>query len=230
MPFSIIDKIIIVNDGSKDNTLEIIKRLSEKYEKIHIVNHEKKKGYGAAQISLYKEGLRLGGDIFILLHADKNHSPEEIPLFLETLKNNDCDMVLGSRVLGIHNSSNPILGLNFLGHVFSGSMPAHKYVGNRVLTKLMNLLLNMQLTTFHCGYKACTRKLIENIPFEKFGQGYIYDTEILVNANKNGFKIIEIPISSHYDKNAGSSVEIVKYTFNILKFILEFKRKNKIEN
>src|SRR3989344_1083221 len=118
-----VDKIIIVDDCSRDSTYEIIRNLQEKHNKVKAIHHKNNMGYGGAQKTLYSVALEDGADIIVLLHADGQHLPEELPMLLEPLKNGECDIVVGSRALG---------------HMLRGGMPLYKFIGNKLLTFFEN--------------------------------------------------------------------------------------------
>src|SRR3989338_4828933 len=143
IPKDAINQIIIVNDGSKDNTADVLSNLKKEYKNLKILIHEKNMGYGAAQKTLYKESLKTNADYIIILHADKQHYPEEIPSLITPLIEKKADVIMGSRTLMIKKLKD------------RQGMPLYKYIGSKFLTFLENIKFGTKLSTFHSGYRAC---------------------------------------------------------------------------
>tara|TARA_Y100000034_G_scaffold119929_1_gene162223 strand:+ start:270 stop:992 length:723 start_codon:yes stop_codon:yes gene_type:complete len=202
-----IDEILIVDDCSKDNTYGVISKLSEDNEKIKIVRHDKNKGYGGAQKTLYEEGLKNEADIIVLLHSDGQHMPEELPLLLAPLKNKEADVVVGSRALG---------------NMLKGGMPLYKYIGNKALTFLENLSFGTKLTGFHDGYKACSKESFEKVNYKGLTEAYHYDSEFLLESARNKLRIKEVPITTVYNESF-SGVNVINYSLEIVKLMIAYQ-------
>ena len=203
-----INRFIIVNDGSSDNTENVSKRLSKTY-KIKVITHNPNKGYGASQKSGFKEALRLGADIIVLLHSDGQYAPEVMDKLLYPLEKNQEDVVQGSRILG--------------GQALKGRMPFYKYIGNRVLTFIENIAYGMNMAEYHSGYMLYSKKALETIPFEKLSDKFHFDGEMLLVSKKKGLRIKEIPIPTKYAEEK-SYLNPITYGFEVFKTILNYWR------
>lgn len=219
IPKGLADEIIVVNDGSRDNTQEVLERIPS----IRIISHPQNRGYGAAQISLYEAALESGADFIAIMHADEGHFPEELPVMLAPLRDGSADLVAGSRTIGLLREAKPFLGSKTLGAMFRGAMPPHKFAANLALTWLANLAFHTNYHSFHCGFRSYTRDALMRIPFAGLTQGYLFDTASLMESHVLGLRIAEVPISTHYDEAAGSSVPSIRYGFQILLYI--FRRR-----
>ena len=217
IPRDIVQEVLIVNDGSTDRTLEVLRDLHN----VQIITHDKNKGYGAAQKTLYKTALTHPHDFTVILHADGGHFPEEISLLLEPMKKGIADIVIGSRIRGILKTTSPLLGSRFLGAMFQSTMPRYKFLANVALTNFQNLLLGTHYYSFHCGFRACSRKILEAIDWDFFSDWYLFDMEFLVYAHRAQKKILEVPVGTFYDQNAGSSVPSIRYGLKTLGFSLK---------
>ena len=204
--YKMVSEIIIVNDGSQDHTERLVSSfLMKKYPKIKLINHEMNKGYGAAQKTGYKEALKDGAEAVVLLHSDGQYAPElllemTVPIY------NGADVVGGSRLLGGEMKKN---------------MPLIRYYGNRFLTKLENIIFNMNITTYHCGYKAYSRKALEKIPFEKYSDNFWFDSEMMIGAKRNNLQIVEIPIPTRYAEEK-SYLNPIPYGIGVLGVIIKY--------
>lgn len=185
IPKDLVDKIILVDDKSKDKTVEEAQKLGVK-----IVLHSQNLGYGANQKTCYKEALGEGADIVVMLHPDYQYDPTLLPYIISPIENSECDCVLGSRILS--------------KETIKAGMPWYKYVGNRVLTIIENLVLSEKLSEYHTGYRAYSRKLLENVPFEVNSNNFVFDTEIIIQIIAQKLDIKEIPIPTRYFKDASS--------------------------
>lgn len=203
-----ISKFIVVNDGSTDNTANILKLLSKSY-KIKVISHNPNKGYGAAQKSGLKEALRMKADIVVLLHSDGQHAPEVMDNLLYPIEKNQADVVQGSRILG--------------GKALKEGMPMYKYFGNRILTFIENLSYGMNMAEYHSGYMVYSRKTLETIPFEKLTDKFHFDGEMLLVAKKKGLRIKEIPIPTKYAEEK-SHLNPITYGIEVLKTIINYWR------
>ncbi len=197
--------ILLVNDGSTDDTEEVAKKLG-----IKVIHHPQNKGYGAAQKTGYTEALKNGADIVVMVHSDYQHDPSYISALIKPLKNGEASIALGSRILG--------------GKVVSQGMPFYKFLGNRLVTVIENLILGTNLSDYHTGFRAYRREALEKIPFQYNSDGYIFDSEFLIQAINKGLKIKEVAIPTRYPKEA-SSIDFfgsVKYGLGILGALARF--------
>lgn len=199
IPREIIDDILLVDDCSLDNTVEISKSLG-----IKTFVHEKNLGYGANQKTCYKEALKLGADIVIMLHPDFQYDPRLIPAMASMVAFGNYDCALASRFL-VNSAKN-------------SKMPKYKYFANRFLTSFQNFCLKEGLSEYHTGYRAFSRELLEKIDFNKFDNDFIFDNEMLTEISKNNFSIGEISCPTKYFKEASSInfARSVKYGFGVL--------------
>ncbi len=184
--FSIVDDVILVDDLSKDNTIEVGKKLGIK----HIVEHKQNKGYGGNQKSCYNKALQLGADIVIMLHPDYQYTPKLIPSMANLLASGLYHVVLGSRILG--------------KGALAGGMPVIKYVANRGLTFIQNLLMNAKLSEYHTGYRAFTREVLENVNYNANSDNFVFDNQMLAQIWYAGYEIAEITCPTKYFDNASS--------------------------
>jgi len=204
IPLAIVDEVIVVDDHSRDNTVEEAKRLRIK----HIIVHENNRGYGANQKSCYKKALSLGADIIIMLHPDYQYTPRLIPSMVYLICNELYPVVLGSRILG--------------RGALKGGMPFYKYLSNRFLTGLQNILLNEKLSEYHTGYRAFSREVLETINFEANSDDFVFDNEMLSQIAYAGFGIAEITCPTKYFPEASSInfARSVKYGLGVIRVSL----------
>ncbi len=186
IPDGCIDDIILVDDGSSDNTVEIARKLG-----IHTIVHPKNSGYGANQKTCYTEALKKGADIVIMIHPDYQYDSRLAPHLLGFLKLGICDIVLGSRI-------------RTRKETLECGMPVYKYFSNRMLTIIENIVLGQNVSDFHTGYRAYTREVLETIPFMNNSDGFVFDTEFLVQAVYFGFRIGSVPVPVRYFSEASS--------------------------
>lgn len=205
IPLKSIDDILLVDDASQDGTIKIAKKLGLKY-KIH----KKNKGYGGNQKTCYKEALKLGADIVIMLHPDYQYDPKLIPMLIAPIQKGYFDIMLGSR---IHSRTKAL----------EGGMPLYKYISNRFLTFLENLVLGLNLSEYHTGYRAFTARVLRNLPIEKFSDDFIFDQEILIAAHQKGFTIGEITVPVKYFAEASSISFSRSARYGLLILVLLFK-------
>jgi glycosyltransferase involved in cell wall biosynthesis len=200
IPFDIVDEVVIVDDNSCDNTVEVAKQVGIK----HIIKHPKNLGYGGNQKSCYKKALELGADIVIMLHPDYQYTPRLIPSIAHVIANDLYPVVLGSRILG--------------RGALKGGMPKYKYFSNRILTLIQNLLLNQKLSEYHTGYRAFSRKVLEKINFNNNSDDFVFDNQMLAQIFMAGYEIGEITCPTKYFEDA-SSINFsrsVKYGLGVL--------------
>ena len=191
LPHSWIDDLILVDDGSEDNTEALAISLGIK----NIIKHSSNKGYGASQKSFYKKALELDADTVIMLHADYQYTPKLIPAMIMLLQEDLYDVVLGSRILG--------------KGALQGGMPLYKYVANRLLTFFQNIMLNEKLSEYHTGYRAFSSNVLKTINFQNNSDGFLFDNEMLSQIIYRKFKIAEITCPTHYFQDA-SSISFIK--------------------
>ena len=213
IPFDIIDEVILVDDNSTDNTVEVAKQLGIK----HIIKHENNLGYGGNQKSCYNKALELNADIIIMLHPDYQYTPKLLHSMSYLIANEVYPVVIGSRILG--------------KGALKGGMPTYKYIANRFLTLSQNLLMNQKLSEYHTGYRAYSRKVLEQINFNSNSDDFVFDNQFLAQIFYNGFEIAEITCPTKYFDDA-SSINFsrsVKYGLGVLKTSFQyFLSKNKI--
>ena len=186
IPFDIVDDVVLVDDFSTDNTVEVAKQIGIK----HVIRHEKNKGYGGNQKTCYDKALALGADIVIMLHPDYQYTPKLIPSMANIIVNELYEVVLGSRILG--------------KGALQGGMPFYKYIFNRFLTLTENLLLNQKLSEYHTGYRAFSRKILEKINYHVNSDDFVFDNQMLSQIVYAGFEIAEVTCPTKYFKEASS--------------------------
>ncbi len=186
IPFDIVDEVILCDDASPDNTIEVGTKLGIK----HIIKHDVNKGYGGNQKSLYNKALELGGDIIIMLHPDYQYTPMLIPAMVSIIGNGLYDVVLGSRILG--------------NGALKGGMPMYKYIANRFLTFSQNLLVNHKLSEYHTGYRAFSKEVLEGINFNQNDDDFVFDNEMLSQIIYADFGIGEVTCPTKYFEEASS--------------------------
>lgn len=205
IPRGIVDEILLTDDHSTDQTVEVATRLG-----LEVFVHEKNLGYGANQKTCYREALRRKGDIIIMLHPDYQYPPKLITAMAGLICSDMFDVVLGSRILG--------------GMALKGGMPAYKYVSNRVLTLLQNLLMRQKLAEYHTGYRAFSSSVLVNLPLLEDSDDFVFDNQILAQAAFFGYRIGEITSPTRYSRDS-SSISFrrsVVYGFGVLATSLKF--------
>jgi glycosyltransferase involved in cell wall biosynthesis len=186
IPGGTIDEIILVDDASTDNTVEIAQKLG-----LTVIRHETNRGYGANQKTCYRLALDRGADIVIMIHPDYQYDSRLTPYLIGFLKEGFLDVMLGSRI-------------RTRKEALSGGMPLYKYLANRTLTFIENILLGMNLSEWHTGFRAYTRKVLETIPWHDNSDDFVFDSQVLVQCVSFGFRIGEIPIPVRYHDTSSS--------------------------
>lgn len=186
IPPGSVDEVILGDDGSSDRTVEIAKGLGLKVLEGHV-----NRGYGANQKVCYAEALQRGADIVIMIHPDYQYDSRLTPYLTGFIKDGVCDVILGSRI-------------RTRKEALEGGMPPYKYFSNRFLTLVENVVLGQNLSEFHTGFRAFSRKVLETIPFRGNSDGFVFDTEILVQAVYFGFRIGDVPVPTKYFDEASS--------------------------
>lgn len=202
-------RFIVVNDGSTDDTRQVVQQLMERVDNIQAANHQENLGYAAAQKTGFKMALEQGADIVVLLHSDGQYAPELLPVLLKPLQDEQADVVQGSRILG--------------GKAIEGGMPLYKYLANRVLSTLENIVTGLHLAEYHSGYMLYSRKALEAIPFEKLGNTFHFDGEMLIMAAKRGMRVKEIGIPTRYGTER-SYLRPIPYGLNVLRILFNVLR------
>lgn len=212
IPHKIVDEIILVDDKSRDNTAEVARKLG-----LHTFVHEQNKGYGGNQKTCYQEALKLGADIVIMLHPDYQYDPRLITAMSSLIAEDIYDVVLGSRIL--------------CGKSLNGGMPFYKFVSNRILTLLENIIIREKLSEYHTGYRAFSRQVLETLPLQKNSDDFVFDNQMLLQALYFNFRVGEISCPTRYEKDS-SSINFkrsVKYGLGVLWTALEYRlNKSKI--
>jgi glycosyltransferase involved in cell wall biosynthesis len=203
-----VHKIVVVNDGSKDNTAKVVERLSKKYKKTLKLDHPQNKGYGAAQKTGFNKAVELKADIAILLHSDGQYAPEVLHKMIAPIAQGKADVVMGSRFLG--------------GGALKGGMPLYKFIGNRVLTAIENLAYGMNISEFHTGYMIYSKKALQSIKFNRLSDSFHFDGEMVMMSGKKRLRIVEIGIPTLYAEEE-SHLKPIKYGLEVLKIILKEK-------
>ncbi len=206
IPFNIVDDVILTDDFSNDNTVRIAKEIGIK----HIIEHQSNKGYGANQKSCYKKALELHADIIVMLHPDYQYTPKLIPAMCSLVANDIYKTVLGSRILG--------------KSALKGGMPTYKYIANRTLTFIQNLLMGQKLSEYHTGYRCFSSKVLKSIAFENNSDDFVFDNEILAQICFEKFIIGEISCPAKYEHDS-SSINFkrsVIYGFGVLRVSFQY--------
>lgn len=186
IPSHCVDRVILVDDGSIDETVEVAKELD-----LELIVHPHNAGYGANQKTCYMQALREGAEIVIMLHPDGQYDPKIIPEMIDAIRRGKGDFVLGSRFLPPQSA-------------LRGGMPRYKFWANRFLTTVENLVMGTHLSECHTGYRAYSRRLLETVPFLRNSNDFVFDTEMIFQANYFGFAFAEVAVTTRYFNEASS--------------------------
>jgi len=206
IPAGAVDEVILTDDASTDRTVETANRLG-----ITVLEHDDNRGYGANQKTCYDQALARGADIIVMVHPDYQYDPRVITAAVNILENDICDIILGSRI----RTRKETLG---------SGMPLYKYISNRFLTTVENIVLGQNLGDFHSGFRVYKREVLETIAYRRNSNDFVFDTEFLAQAVFHGFRIGDIPVPTRYFKEA-SSINFrrsLKYGFSTLWVMCEF--------
>jgi len=186
VPFDIVDELILVDDASWDKTSEVAVKLGIK----HIIKHETNKGYGGNQKSCYKKALELHSDIVVMLHPDYQYTPLLITAMVSIIASGIYPVVFGSRILG--------------KGALKGGMPLYKYIANRLLTLVQNILMGQKLSEYHTGYRAFSADVLKNIKLNENSDDFVFDNQIVAQIFDKGYEIAEITCPTKYFREASS--------------------------
>jgi glycosyltransferase involved in cell wall biosynthesis len=206
IPFDIVDDVVLVDDASRDDTPEVACKLG-----ITTIVHERNLGYGGNQKTCYRAALDLGADIVVMLHPDYQYTPHLLPAMAAMIAYGEFDAVLASRILGTG--------------ALKGGMPFYKYISNRFLTFVENILIGQKLSEYHTGYRAFSRAVLETLPLERNSDDFIFDNQMLAQITWCGFRIGELSCPTKYFPEA-SSINFqrsVTYGLGVLVTALSFR-------
>ena len=206
VPMNVVDQILLVDDNSSDETVKLAQDIG-----ITTFRHNKNWGYGKNQKTCYREALKTDGDIIIMLHPDYQYTPNLIVSIAAMIAYGEYDVILASRIIG--------------GGALRGGMPVYKYIANRFLTAVQNILLNQKLSEYHTGYRAFSRQVLESIPLENNSNDFIFDNEMISQIVYLNFRIGELSCPTKYFPEASSInfMRSVKYGFGVLKTSIMFR-------
>ncbi len=206
IPMDVVDDVILTDDASSDATLALGRELG-----LVTLSHPTNRGYGGNQKTCYAAALERGADVVIMLHPDYQYSPKLVTAMASMIVSDEYDVVLGSRILGVG--------------ALSGGMPRYKYIANRILTLVQNILVDHKLSEYHTGFRAWSRRVLEDLPIDLCSDDFVFDNQMLVQAIDRGFRIGEISCPTRYFAEA-SSINFrrsVVYGFGVLGTALAFR-------
>jgi len=205
LPRNVVDLVIVVDDGSSDETARIARDLG-----LELFIHDRNYGYGANQKTCYREALRAGADIVVMVHPDYQYDPTLLPEIIRPIQDGTADVVLGSRLMGIH----PI----------RQGMPWWKYYSNRFLTTMENWVFGLRLSEYHTGYRAFRRQVLESVNLQMDSDRFIFDQEILAQIVNVKMRITEVPVPTRYFAQASSAsfVQSTVYGVSILWLLVRY--------
>jgi glycosyltransferase involved in cell wall biosynthesis len=186
VPVGSIDEVLLVDDGSTDRTVQVAREMG-----LTVIQHPENRGYGGNQKTCYRYALERGADIVVMIHPDYQYDSRVIPHAVGIIELGICDVVLGSRIRS-------------RSEALEGGMPVWKYVANRVLTAVENMLLAQNLGDFHSGFRVYRREVLEKVPFDRNSDDFVFDTQFLVQCVRLGFRLGDIPVPVRYFDEASS--------------------------
>jgi glycosyltransferase involved in cell wall biosynthesis len=206
IPHDIVDNVILVDDASDDNTVATAEKLG-----IDLYIHDRNLGYGANQKTCYREALKSGTDIVVMLHPDYQYDPRLVTAMVGMLSSGIYDVVLASRIIG--------------GSPLRGGMPIYKYFSNRILTLIQNILMGTKISEFHTGYRAFKREVLENLPLLANSDDFVFDNQMLAQTVAFNFRIGEISCPTKYFPEA-SSINFYRsiiYGIGVIKTSIQYR-------
>lgn len=186
IPRPLVDEVILVDDYSDDHTVAIAREIGIE----HVIEHDHNQGYGGNQKSCYRVALELKADIIVMLHPDYQYTPRLIEAMASIITQGVYPVVLGSRILG--------------KGALKGGMPLYKYIANRILTLVQNILMNQKLSEYHTGYRAFSARVLERIPFHNYSNDFVFDNQLLAQVLYAGYEIAEVTCPTRYFEEASS--------------------------
>lgn len=200
IPKSIIDEVIVVDDDSRDKTVKIAQKLN-----LSIFVHKKNLGYGGNQKTCYSQALKRKADIIVMIHPDYQYDATLTAYLVQPILEDRFDIMLGSRIRSRYEA-------------LEGGMPLYKYISNRILSFIENIILGLNLSEYHTGFRAFKSEVLEKLPLESFSDDFVFDQDILISAHAAGFRMGEIPVPVRYFPEASSInfVSSLKYGLMIL--------------
>jgi len=206
LPHDIVDHVILVDDASQDETSQLARQLG-----ITTFVHPRNLGYGGNQKTCYREALRAGADVAIMVHPDYQYTPALVTAMASMVANGVYDTVLGSRMLG--------------KSALKGGMPRYKYVANRILTLIENVALQRKLSEYHTGYRAFSRQVLQSLPLEENSNDFVFDNEMLAQIVAFGYSIGEVSCPTRYFRDASSIsfARSIRYGLGVLDVCLKYR-------
>jgi glycosyltransferase involved in cell wall biosynthesis len=196
LPHDVVDLVLLVDDGSSDETVEIARQLN-----LELFIHNRNYGYGGNQKTCYTEALRAQADIVVMVHPDYQYDPTCLPRIIEPIEGEQADVVLGSRLMSISPTKQ--------------GMPWWKYLGNRVLTKVENLAFGLHLSEYHTGYRAFSRQVLDTVNFQMNSDNFIFDQEVIAQIVEAQFRIAEVAVPTRYFPEASSASFIASSRYGL---------------
>lgn len=189
VPEGVVDLYILVDDCSRDETVQVAEKLAKRYP-LKVIRHDRNRGYGGNQKTCYREALKEGADVVVMLHPDYQYEPKLLGAMASLVSSGVYDVALGSRILGMG--------------ALKGGMPVYKYIANRFLTLAENLLIGQKLSEYHTGYRAFSSEVLRRLMLDLNSDDFVFDNEMLVQCHVAGFRIGEISVPTKYFEEASS--------------------------